>query len=115
MTKVQQRLEVNKEVDDKSPADAGIQTSEVVQSREARTIFFDLDRYQLTANTSKWSLCTLPYCTIFLTYEITGVLGLKVFLRKVLLEVYHYIFRSTSMVCYVSVEGMSGQQRRLAQ
>ena len=48
MTKVQQRLAVDNEVDDKSPADAGGQTSKVSQDtifcavpdpREVRTIF----------------------------------------------------------------------------
>ena len=70
------------------------------------TIFSDPERDQLTTNEQTVTL----YRTVsnyFWTYEKTGVLGFKVLLRKqklkFFLEVYHYIFRSTSMVCYVSV------------
>ena len=80
MTKVQQRLAADEEVDDdESPEEAGIRTSKVARGRKVRNIFFDPERDQLTANTSKRSLCTVLYCTIFLTYKITGVLGLKFF------------------------------------
>ena len=81
MTKVQQRLVVDKEVDNKSPVDAGGQTSKMRKVTYC-TIFLDPERDQLTTNKQTVTLYrAVSY--YFWSYKKTGVLGLKVLLRRV--------------------------------